>query len=118
MKHFYQFTKNTVFLVLFFVFIFHKNQAQNIRYQTSLMGGLTVAANGLLLDDSPITYVNTAGGRTMSFSSDLVLPAGSTIVKAILYVEGYAAVAMTSVNFKFPGAGSYTTLNTASPGFL
>lgn len=63
----------------------------------------------------------------MSSSSDLILPAGSTIVKAILYAEGYSitnttlntgdVVTLTSLKFKVQN-NAYVTLNSASPGFL
>ena len=82
-----------------------------------------MAANGLVDDPSRCgceaagTAINTAGGTTVSSYSDLVLPVGSTIVKAYLYVEGYAPSKITSLKFKVPGSG-YTTLTTASPGFI
>lgn len=67
---------------------------------------------------------NTAGGTSLSSSSDLILPPGSTIVKAYLYIEGYAAslVAgtmkqMTSTKFKVQN-NPYITLNTTTAGFL
>ncbi len=97
--------------------------AQTIRYQNSIRGGLTVATNSLELtgSGSTPTYCNTDGGTTMSSYSDLILPAGSTIVKAYLYLEYYsystAITPITSLKFKVPG-GSYQTLNTSSAGFI
>lgn len=96
-----------------------------IRYQSSIRGGLTYAGNSLIQGTNSTTsfdyrYVNNSGGTRMSSSSDLVLPPGSTIVKAVLYVESYYDVAgptMTSVKFKVPGQAA-TTLTTTTPGFL
>jgi hypothetical protein len=53
---------------------------------------------------------------SMSCSADLILPAGSTIVKAYLAIEqGYAnTAAFSSVKIKVPGASSYTTLSSGT----
>ncbi|MES2629419.1 MAG: PKD domain-containing protein [Bacteroidota bacterium] len=91
--------------------------AQTIRYQNSIRGGLAVATNGLNLTSSTV-FANTAGGTTMSSYSDLVLPSDASIVKAILYVEGYAAQNITSVKFKTPAMAAFATLTTTSPGFI
>lgn len=115
--------KHQIILTLICVFsiyttILSQVSIATIRYQSSIRGGLTFAANGLV--SSANVFVNSAGGTTMSSSSDLVLPAGSTIVKAFLYVEsfyGTAGTAISSVKFRVPG-GAYTTLNSASPGFI
>lgn len=113
--------KVTRSLIFLFAIFFNLNHSigQVIRYQNSLRGGLTRAANSLTLT-SATTSPNTspAAGVTRSSYSDLVLPAGSTIVKAILYVEGYTPAAITSAKFRFPGAAAYVTLNNTSPGFL
>lgn len=109
---------NIVVFYFFCLILFsHKIYGQTVRYQNSLRGGLTVATNGLLLDDSPVTYVNSSGGTTMSSYSDLILPAGSSIVKAILYAEGYSDP-INSIKFKMAGSSTYTTLTNASAGFI
>ena len=88
----------------------------NIRFQKSIRGGVTFASNCLQLTAG--TFTNTAGGTTMSASSDLILPPGSTILKAILFVEeDEITPALTSLKFKI-GTNPYITLNTTSPGFL
>lgn len=91
-------------------------EAQNMRFQTNLRGGFALTGNQL--DSFPnLAYYNTAGGTTLSSSADLILPAGSSIIKAYLYVEGYTSTKITSVKFRVPG-GLYTTYNTTSAGFL
>ncbi len=91
-----------------------------IRYQNNVRGGFTVATNSLRQRTAAPLYANTDGGTNASSYSDLVLPPGSTVVKAILYVEEYVSAAgmrLTGVKFKVPG-GAYVNLNTASPGFI
>ncbi len=110
--------KNYAFLCLLLFVLSAKIPviAQNIRYQQNIKGGFAVAANSLMSSSS--AYANTAGGSTMSSYSDLVLPPGSTIVKAFLYVERYAGTApITTAKFRPPG-GSYITYTTASAGFI
>jgi gliding motility-associated-like protein len=90
--------------------------SQTIRFQNSLLGGLGVATNGLNLSGQTI-HPKTAGGTRMSSYSDLVLPPNSTIVKAILYIEGYAS-SFNQVKFSFPGSGGLQILTPATPGFI
>src|SRR5437762_237174 len=68
-----------------------QTQAQTIRYQQNIRGGFAIAANALSLSPPGISakWAKTDGGTTTSSYSDLVLPAGSTIVKAFLYIEKY-----------------------------
>ena len=108
-------TRPLVLLLLILVFGI-SGYGQTIRFQNSILGGLGAATNGLNLSGSTI-HPNTAGGNTMSSSSDLVLPPNSTIVKAILYVEGYANP-INQIKFSFPGSGGLQTFTTGSPGFL
>ncbi len=89
--------------------------AQNMRYQQNIKGGFAMTANSLMAGS--LAYANTAGGTTMSSYADLVLPPGSTIVKAFLYVERYAGGSITTAKFRVPG-GSYITYTTASAGFI
>ena len=95
--------------------------AQTIRYQQSIRGGFTISANSLVdatgNAENPGVAINTAGGTSMSSYADLILPTGSTIAKAYLYVEGFTVTPITSVDFRVPG-GAYTTLTSASAGFV
>src|ERR1700752_55125 len=120
MLHFYEFQKKSIGLLLFFFCLINNTSSQTIRYQNSVRGGFTYAANSLRGNTAAPLYVNTAGGVNTSSYSDLILPAGSTVVKAILYVEEYLSAAanrVTSVKFKVPG-GAYQTLTPSSPGFI
>lgn len=115
------FTRSLVLVcvLLFAAFQTSAQVAATVRYQNSIRGGLAVAANSLVLRQD--VFVNNSGGTTMSSYSDLVLPAGSTIVKAFLLIEGFptnAASKLTSVKFKVPGAAAFTTLTPTSPGFI
>ena len=102
--------------LIFFISISWSVQGQTIRFQNSVRGGLAVATNGLNLSGQG-TFANTEGAARMSSASDLVLPTGSTIVKAILYVEGYASQ-FNTVEFSYPGSPGLVTLTPASPGFI
>ncbi|MFT6718282.1 MAG: hypothetical protein ACJAY8_000675, partial [Sphingobacteriales bacterium] len=110
--------KTTYRLVLLFGWIISVLQveAQTTRFQQSLRGGLAIATNGLNRSGQN-TFVNSLGTARMSSTSDLVLPPGSEIVKAILYVEGYANK-INQVQFSYPGSGGLLTFTPASPGFL
>ena len=103
-------------IALLLLLLAGESYGQNIRFQGNVRGGFTLTGN-TLLNNSTSSFLNTAGGNTKSSSADLVLPAGSTIEKAYLYVEGYTATKMTSVRFRVPG-GAYITYNTSSAGFL
>jgi hypothetical protein len=111
---------------VFLAFLFTKSNAQTIRYQQSIRGGFAKASN-CLVNVPSASYggygqkiIKTDGGVSMSSSSDLILPTGSTIAKAFLYVEGYStgATKITKVGFKVPGAAIYTNLTNASTGFI
>ncbi|MES2628367.1 MAG: hypothetical protein V4616_05310, partial [Bacteroidota bacterium] len=109
-------------ILLFTIVGYYDGFGQTVRYQNSIKGGFALAGNSLGLRAN--TFANTAGGTTMSSTSDLVLPAGSTIVKAILYVEAYAKGTLggtmkqiTGIKFKV-GAGAFVPLTPTSPGFL
>lgn len=104
------------FALLFLTVSVNYSFSQTIRFQSTLKGGLTAVTNSLLLTDNG--EINNAGGTYMSSSSDLVLPSGSSIAKAILYVEGYTNQQLTSVKFSYPSSGGLQTLTTASPGFI
>ncbi len=111
---------NRIILFLLLFLSINVATAQTKRYQQSVRGGFTIAANSLMLGDGPI-YINNSGGARASSYSDLILPAGSKIEKAILYVEGYVTdntKRISSVKFKAPAAVAYTTLTTTSTGFI
>lgn len=105
---------NLTLLSLLFISI---SFTQSIRYQNTLRGGLTVATNSLRLSET--TYPNTAPeqGVIFSSSSDLILPQGSKIVKAILYVETFAQARIEKVKFRVPNSIN-TSLTSNSTGFL
>lgn len=87
--------------------------SQIVRYQNTIRGGFGYATNTLRNSSG---FVKTDGGTKMSSSSDLVLPAGSTIVKAFLYVENYGGP-VKNFQFKVPG-GAYKLINNTTPGFI
>ena len=93
-------------------------------YQANIQGGATEAANTLYTTSTDSTGTRVAAdvdpSTSMSSESDLILPAGSTVVRAFLELEiaGYSSTGPTSLKFKLPGSASYTSLTTASPGFL
>lgn len=90
----------------------------NIRFQQKLNGGLASAANSLQLNDGVYTDVDNDPTTSASSSADLVLPAGSQIFKAYLYIENFDGGQMTTVKFAYPGSTGYITLNTASPQYI
>lgn len=119
-----QFYKRITLLLLFSLSFYFLSSAQTIRYQQSIRGGFALASNCLV--SAPLgstsgsgVKINTAGGTTMSSCADLILPPGSTIAKAYLYVEQFTPTpnTITSVKFRVPG-GAYTTLTSASAGFI
>jgi hypothetical protein len=71
-------------------------QTATIRYQNNIQGGATLIGNSWFYSTSvPTTNVvadiDGDASTSMSCSADLILPAGSTIVKAYLAIEqGYA----------------------------
>ena len=92
-----------------------------VRYQSDIKGGVTLFGNSWFYSTpSGSTTLLTAdvdGDATTTFSNtaDLILPAGSTIIKAYLSIEkGVDGVAFTSVKIKVPG-GAYQTLSTSGP---
>lgn len=89
-----------------------------IRFQQKLNGGLATAANSLQLNDGVYADVDNDPSTSASSSADLVLPAGSQIFKAYLYVENFDGGQMSSVKFAYPGSTGYVTLTTASPQFV
>ena len=120
--------KKSALLALIGLLLFstYKSTAQTvtIRYQQSVRGGLAKVSNCLVnvpgsdagTQDAGIA-INTAGGTSMSSYADLILPTGSTIVKAYLYIEGKMASTITSVKFRVPG-GAYTTLTNTGPLYI
>jgi hypothetical protein len=102
----------------------------NVRYQDNIQGGATLFGNSFYLQTNDwngaytILRADVDGdpSTSISSSSDLILPPGATVVKAFLSVETMYGLVVgsadfDSVKFKTPG-GSYTTLNTASAGYL
>lgn len=94
-------------------------QAQNIRYRGNIKGGFTLTGNTFRYNQVFTDFLNTeaAAGVDRSSAADLVLPPGSKIIKALLYVEGMTLTPITEVRFKVPG-GTFQSYNTASPEFL
>lgn len=108
-------------------------QTATVRYQQNIVGGASMFGNSwfyapnddfaVLVPDADDTTALGAQS-THSTYADLILPPGSTIVKAYLYTEmaSYNIAAgepvMTSVKLAAPGDASYTTLTSASAGFL
>ncbi len=118
------------FLILLTLFGQAAWAALNVRYQDNIQGGATLFGNSFYLQTNdwdgayPILRADVDGdpSTSISSSSDLVLPPGATVVKAFLSVETMYGIVVgsadfDSVKFKTPG-GSYTTLNTASTGYL
>ncbi len=118
------------FLILLTLFGQAAWAALNVRYQDNIQGGATLFGNSFYLQTNdwdgayPILRADVDGdpSTSISSSSDLVLPPGATVVKAFLSVETMYGIVVgsadfDSVKFKTPG-GSYTTLNTASAGYL
>ncbi|MCT4561797.1 MAG: PKD domain-containing protein [Crocinitomicaceae bacterium] len=89
-----------------------------IRFQQNLNGGLATAANSLQFDVGVYSDIDGDTSTSASSSADLVLPPGSQIYKAFLYIENFDGGQMTTVKFAYPGSTGYTTLTTASPQFL
>ena len=103
-------------------------QTSTIRFNAVVKGGVAMIGNSHYLQSSDFdipdpSIVNDVDGdpaTSISTSSDLILPANSTIVYAYLTVEtGFESTPgdMTSVKFQVPG-GSYITLTNASTQFL
>ena len=109
------------------------------RYSESLSGGATIFGNSWFFKDGTETGTPGIPGSTVSTQipqepdvdadgsthhstyADLVLPPGSTIELALLYVEAALhnlPAAITSVRFRAPGDPSYTLLDASSPQFL
>ncbi|MDG2433562.1 hypothetical protein, partial [Flavobacterium sp.] len=125
-------TKNAFFkFILFFVLMlsFGNTFAQTTtRYQSVIKGGATLFGNSwyystqfsnntsVARDDFRLNPdVDTDPTTTLSTSSDLILPPGSTIERAYLSVEkAISGGAITSVKFKAPGSPSYTVLNAST----
>lgn len=117
--------------ILSLLFIVNNAIAQTtIRYQNNIHGGATLFGNSWFYTNSAATCsptmltadVDDDPGTYMSSSADLILPAGSIIVKAFLAIERgqfyYNSMPLTSVKLKVPGASSYATLTPASSSFL
>ncbi len=116
------FTRNLFYCLLLCAVSFFapgKLQAQNIRYRGNIKGGLTLTGNTFRYNQVFTDYLNTeaAAGVDRSSAADLILPPGSKIIKAILYVEGMTLTPITEVKFKVPG-GSFQSYNTASSEFI
>lgn len=108
-----------VFFLNAALLLFSGLSAQNIRYQGNVKGGFTLTGNTFRYNLVPTDFLNTeaAAGTTRSSAADLVLPPGSKIIKALLYVEGMSATPITEIRFKVPGA-PFQTYNTTSVGFI
>ena len=113
--------KITALIPLLLISISLLNAQPVTHYQQGIRGGLTYASNCL----KNTNWINSAGGTTMSAHSDLVLPAGSKIIKAYLFVEaldgdgliGVNTPVINSIRFK-SGTNAYVTLDNTSPGFI
>ncbi|MGO0999726.1 DUF7933 domain-containing protein [Lysobacter sp. CA196] len=102
------------------------------RYQQNIVGGASMFGNSWFysIGAAPPVLVPDVDNATIlgpqsthSTYADLILPPGSTIVKAYLYTEmsmynGAPEPVMNSVKFAAPGDASYTTLTSASAGFV
>ncbi|KPH14808.1 hypothetical protein [Chryseobacterium sp. ERMR1:04] len=108
----------TIAYLWFLLLIFSQGyRAQtNTRYNQTIQGGVSLIGNSWYYSvaSSPtvrlIPDIDGDASTTWSTSGDLILPAGSTIVKAILSIEKNSPANFTSVRLKVPGAASYTTL--------
>lgn len=111
-----------LFVCLTIISIKSYGQTATIRYQNNVQGGATLIGNSWYYSTSAAPTTNVVAdidgdaSTSMSCSADLILPAGSTIVKAYLAIEqGYAnTTAFSSVKIKVPGASSYTTLSSGT----
>lgn len=108
-----------LYTVLLGMLLFSKLSAQNIRYQGNIKGGFALTGNTFRYNLIATDFLNTdiAAGVARSSAADLVLPPGSTIIKAFLYVEGMTATPITEIKFKVPGA-PFQVFNTTSAGFI
>ena len=110
-----------LFLVIF-LFISVVSWAQvTTRYNEIIQGGATVFGNSWYYNTTPsgarlTPDIDGNGTTSWSTSADLILPVGSTIVKAYLSIEkdDYSGTpTFTSVKLKVPGV-AYTTLTSAT----
>lgn len=94
-------------------------QAQTIRYQGNIKGGFTLTGNAFRHNLVATDFLNTEGsiGLSKSSTADLILPPGSTIIKAMLYVEGMSSTPITHIKFKVPGS-SFIDYMPGVPGFI
>lgn len=94
-------------------------RAQNIRYRGNIKGGFTLTGNTFRHNLIATDFLNTEGtpGLNKSSTADLILPPGSTIIKAMLYVEGMTTTPITHIKFKVPG-GNFVDYTPSSPEFI
>lgn len=87
-----------------------------IRYQNDIKGGVTIIGNSWFTGTSGgvLANIDNDASTTASGSADLILPAGSTILKAYLAIEKNGSGYFTSTKLMVPGASSYTTLPSSS----
>ncbi|WP_198023922.1 right-handed parallel beta-helix repeat-containing protein, partial [Chelativorans sp. J32] len=85
------------------------------RLQESLRGGVTLVGNSWWNNNTAID-VDSDAATGISSSADLVLPTGSAIYKAFLYVESYN-YCFQRILFKPPG-GVYVSLASSSSEYL
>ena len=118
------------FVLLLLLFSQATLAAPNVRYQKNIQGGATMIGNSFYLKTTdwdtayPIVRadIDGDGSTVISSSADLQLPPGAIVEKAFLSAETMYGIAggideFTSLKLKVPG-GSYTTLTTASTGYL
>ncbi|MCD9855715.1 hypothetical protein LUD75_13410 [Epilithonimonas sp. JDS] len=121
----------SLFLVTVMLGIFTSHiGAQTLKYQQNIRGGSTLIGTSWYYSDVvpafndpgpmkiPRADPSVTPSTAISTSADLILPVGSTIVKAFLSVERTASAVLTSVDLKAPGASSYTTINSTNWGSL
>ncbi|AYN00606.1 hypothetical protein EAG08_10030 [Chryseobacterium sp. 3008163] len=88
----------------------------SIRYNDVVQGGVSMTGNSWYFSlpanntTRRVPDIDGDGSTIWSNYGDLILPAGSTIVKAYLSVEKDGPANFTSAMLKVPGAAAYTTL--------
>jgi hypothetical protein len=114
-----RYLKYTYLLVCLTVISIRSYGQVTIRYQNTIQGGATLIGNSWFYSPGGTRLTPDIDGdasTSLSCSADLILPAGSTIVKAYLAIEQglFNTAAFSSVKIKVPGASSYTTLSSGT----
>lgn len=116
------------FLGILFMLIVQEqltNAQITVRYKSDIQGGATIIGNSWFYSAPGAATtrltpdIDNIAGTTLSTSADLILPAGSKIIKAFLSLEkGSAGTPFTSVRLKVPGASDYQLIVAPGSYFL